>query len=88
MHTQHGLQRQKVGVEGVIALWSQGSVVEMRSYFFLVARFESEIHKVYSRYKVDMDQFPTLMRVDKALHHIDQFAAAHPDKQPDANLNA
>ncbi|CAJ0946988.1 unnamed protein product, partial [Mesorhabditis belari] len=40
------------------------------------------------RFNVDTSQFPILSRLDKSLSLIDQFAAAHPDKQPDANLNA
>ncbi|CAJ0584287.1 unnamed protein product, partial [Mesorhabditis spiculigera] len=40
------------------------------------------------RFSVDTTQFPILTRLDKALGLIDAFADAHPDKQPDANLNA
>ncbi|KHJ99527.1 putative maleylacetoacetate isomerase [Oesophagostomum dentatum] len=40
------------------------------------------------RWGVDTSAFPTLTRVDEALAKIPEFEAAHPDKQPDAKLNA
>ncbi|KAJ1355216.1 hypothetical protein KIN20_012539 [Parelaphostrongylus tenuis] len=40
------------------------------------------------RWNVDVSQFPTLCKINKSLAEIPEFQAAHPDKQPDANLNA
>ncbi|EYB98272.1 hypothetical protein Y032_0132g1686 [Ancylostoma ceylanicum] len=40
------------------------------------------------RWGVDVSAFPTLSKIDAALGEIPEFQAAHPDKQPDANLNA
>ena len=36
------------------------------------------------RFKVPVDKFPTLVRIDKAARALPAFAAAAPDKQPDA----
>ncbi len=36
------------------------------------------------RFGVDLEAFPTLMRVERACNELPPFAAAHPDKQPDA----
>ncbi|KAK6759528.1 hypothetical protein RB195_021236 [Necator americanus] len=40
------------------------------------------------RWGVDVSAFPTLCKIDAALAEIPEFQAAHPDKQPDADLNA
>ncbi|VDM74057.1 unnamed protein product [Strongylus vulgaris] len=40
------------------------------------------------RWGVDISVFPTLSKIDAALGEIPEFQAAHPDKQPDANMNA
>jgi maleylacetoacetate isomerase len=44
------------------------------------------VPQVYNarRFKVDMDKYPTIVRVDAALSALPTFAAAHPDTQPDA----
>uniref|UniRef100_A0A0K0D2E9 maleylacetoacetate isomerase n=1 Tax=Angiostrongylus cantonensis TaxID=6313 RepID=A0A0K0D2E9_ANGCA len=39
-------------------------------------------------WNVDVSQFPILCKINDALAQIPEFQAAHPDKQPDANLNA
>jgi maleylpyruvate isomerase len=36
------------------------------------------------RFKVDVAPFPTLTRIEAACHALPAFAAAAPDKQPDA----
>jgi maleylpyruvate isomerase len=36
------------------------------------------------RFDVDLEPYPTLMRVERACNELPPFAAAHPDKQPDA----
>jgi maleylpyruvate isomerase len=44
------------------------------------------VPQLYSarRFGVDVDAFPTLLRVEAACVELRSFAAAHPDKQPDA----
>lgn len=37
------------------------------------------------RFKVDMNQFPTIQRVHDALAELPEFKKAHPENQPDAN---
>lgn len=36
------------------------------------------------RFDVDLEAYPTLMRVERACNELPPFADAHPDKQPDA----
>jgi maleylpyruvate isomerase len=36
------------------------------------------------RFRVELEPFPTLLRVEKELVHFPAFRAAHPDRQPDA----
>jgi len=36
------------------------------------------------RFKVPMDAYPTIMRIDEAARALPAFAAAAPEKQPDA----
>ncbi|VDM52861.1 unnamed protein product [Angiostrongylus costaricensis] len=38
-------------------------------------------------WNVDVSQFPILCKINDTLAQIPEFQAAHPDKQPDANLN-
>ncbi|KJH42573.1 maleylacetoacetate isomerase [Dictyocaulus viviparus] len=39
------------------------------------------------RWNVDVSQFPNLCKIESALSEIPEFEAAHPNNQPDANLN-
>lgn len=43
------------------------------------------VPQVYNaaRFKVDMARFPTIARVAATLAEVPEFAAAHPDRQPD-----
>jgi maleylpyruvate isomerase len=40
------------------------------------------------RFDVDLSRYPTLSRVERACNELPPFAAAHPDKQPDAVKDA
>ena len=37
----------------------------------------------FSRFDVDMTQFPNINRINAKLEELDAFKAAHPNKQPD-----
>ena len=41
------------------------------------------IPRLISRFKVAMEQFPTINRIMTALESLEAFKAAHPTKQPD-----
>ncbi|CAN4110822.1 unnamed protein product [Withania somnifera] len=43
-----------------------------------------QIHAAINRFKVDMNQFPTLLRVYEAYQGLSAFLDAMPEKQPDA----
>ncbi len=36
------------------------------------------------RFDLDLDAYPTLVRIDRACNEMPAFAAAHPMQQPDA----
>jgi glutathione S-transferase len=44
------------------------------------------VPQVYNarRYKISLDAYPTIVRIDAALRELPAFADAAPEKQPDA----
>lgn len=70
------------GLEGMLArtagTYSVGEAVSIADLFLVPQVYNAR------RYGVDLAPFPTIVRVEAALLAIEAFAAAHPDRQPDA----
>ena len=42
-----------------------------------------QVYNAKYRFRVDMNQFPNITRIVRALEQIDAFVTTHPDNQPD-----
>jgi maleylacetoacetate isomerase len=78
----HWIHKGFVALEAVLAA-SSGSYCVGDSVTLADAVLVPQVYNA-RRFGVELEQFPNIVRIDKALGELDAFKQAHPDAQPDA----
>jgi maleylacetoacetate isomerase len=74
----HGFQALEATLTATAGKYSYGDAVTVADLCLVPQVYNA------TRFKVDMTPYPTIQRVHDALADLPEFAAAHPDIQPDA----
>ncbi|XP_055816462.1 glutathione S-transferase zeta class-like [Solanum dulcamara] len=78
-HIRKGFEALEKLLKDYAGKYATGDEVYMADLFLA-----PQIHAVIKRFEVDMNQFPTLLRVFEAYQELPAFQDAMPEKQPDA----
>ncbi|MCD9560930.1 hypothetical protein HAX54_019793 [Datura stramonium] len=78
-HIRKGFEALEKLLKDYAGKYATGDEVYMADLFLA-----PQIHAAINRFEIDMDQFPTLLRVFEAYQELPAFQDAMPEKQPDA----